>query len=585
LLFLPLVSSVALASFAFLPRIQFSPVLLKSFAATGTVLLAWWTLLWLKARGRALKLDILLRPEHYMQMVAQAAIYVYWAFYWQPIQDAAALIAAQIVFAYAFDMLLAWSRRDTYTLSFGPFPIIFSINLFLRFRDDWFLLQFVLVAVAFLAKEFIRWNKDGRRVHVFNPSSFPLALASVVLILTHTTGLTWGEDIATQLFRPQQIYLLLFLVSLPGQYRFGITTMSLSAIVTTYGFGLTYFAATGTYFFIDSYIPVAVFLGILLLFVDPATAPRTELGRIFFGAMYGASTVVLYDLLGRMGAPTFYDKLLQIPIMNLSVQMIDRAARSPTLAWLDPARLGPRLLPVRRNLVYTSVWVVVFSVMSFAQGVGDHHPGHRLPFWQHACDQNLRNGCRTLAAIESTFCSWGSGWACNEHGLILFAQRPESPGLAAAAFQSACATGFTTGCQNAVITGRAGGQPERALPRAADFAVVLREGKGALPEQTPFELFTRACSQGWMTGCAQLADAYLRGEGTAKNYELAAREYGKACEGGVASACSDVGYMYKIGDGVGRDDTKAIGYLKKACDLGMAQACRWLKEQQRPAAD
>jgi TPR repeat protein len=43
--------------------------------------------------------------------------------------------------------------------------------------------------------------------------------------------------------------------------------------------------------------------------------------------------------------------------------------------------------------------------------------------------------------------------------------------------------------------------------------------------------------------------------------------------------------MYKIGEGVARDDTKALGYLKKACDLGMSQACRWLKEQQRPAAE
>ena len=121
------------------------------------------------------------------------------------------------------------------------------------------------------------------------------------------------------------------------------------------------------------------------------------------------------------------------------------------------------------------------------------------------------------------------------------------------------------------------------MPRPADFAILLREGKGALPDMTPFELFTRACDQGWMNGCAQLADAYRRGQGTAKNYELAVREYGKACEGGVAVACSDIGYMYKIGDGVGRDDSKALAYLKKACDLGMAQACRWLKEQREAA--
>ena len=79
-------------------------------------------------------------------------------------------------------MLLTWSRRETYTLTFVPFPIVFSINLFLRFRDDYFALQFVLVAVAFLAKELIRWQKEGRRVHIFNPSSFALAIFSILKV-------------------------------------------------------------------------------------------------------------------------------------------------------------------------------------------------------------------------------------------------------------------------------------------------------------------------------------------------------------------------------------------------------------------
>ena len=91
------------------------------------------------------------------------------------------LIAAQLVFAYAFDALLTWSRRDTYTLGFGPFPIIFSTNLFLWFKPDWFYLQFLMVAVGFAAKAFIQWTKDGRRVHIFNPSSFTLGVFSLVL--------------------------------------------------------------------------------------------------------------------------------------------------------------------------------------------------------------------------------------------------------------------------------------------------------------------------------------------------------------------------------------------------------------------
>ena len=84
---------------------------------------------------------------------------------------------------------------------------------------------------------------------------------------------------------------------------------------------------TGTYYFFDSYIPIAVFLGMHLLFTDPSTAPRTELGRMIFGVLYGLSTIALYELLGVAGLPTFYDKLLQVPLLNLSIRSIDRAVR------------------------------------------------------------------------------------------------------------------------------------------------------------------------------------------------------------------------------------------------------------------
>ena len=78
----------------------------------------------------------------------------------------------------------------------------------------------------------------------------------------------------------------------------------------------------------------------ILLFNDPSTSPRTELGRIIYGALYGLSTVLLYRLLGTFGMPTFYDKLLQVPLLNLSIQGIDRLARSRWLRAFDPAALG-----------------------------------------------------------------------------------------------------------------------------------------------------------------------------------------------------------------------------------------------------
>ena len=83
----------------------------------------------------------------------------------------------------------------------------------------------------------------------------------------------------------------------------------MAAVVTMYVFGLVYFAAAGTYYFVDAYIPIAVFLGMHLLFTDPSTAPRSELGRLAFGVVYALGVIALYGALGAYGQPRFYDKL------------------------------------------------------------------------------------------------------------------------------------------------------------------------------------------------------------------------------------------------------------------------------------
>ncbi len=334
-LLLPLAFTLGLASLTILAPVRQNPNTLWTFLCAAAALGVWTAVLlvWARRRGRTLTLEVVLRKQHYLQACAQGSVLLYWGWYWPPVYAFAPFILAQLVFAYAFDMLLCWSRRDTYTLGFAPFPVIFSINLFLWFKPDWFYFQFAMVALGLAAKELIRWNRDGRRAHIFNPSSFPLAVFSLVLLATGTSGITWGQNIATTQFYPPHMYLMLFLIGLPGQFFFGVTSMTMSAVVAAYVFGRLYFAATGVYFFYDSYIPIAVFLGMHLLFNDPSTSPRTELGRILYGAIYGLSTMVLYDLLGRAGMPTFYDKLLQVPLLNLSVKGIDRLARSRFATW------------------------------------------------------------------------------------------------------------------------------------------------------------------------------------------------------------------------------------------------------------
>jgi tetratricopeptide (TPR) repeat protein len=361
---IPLSATALLAALAWLPSLAPAPTVRWSCWAAAIGLLAWTASLGVLAarRQRILSLEVSLRKQHYVQACAHLTLFLYWSAYWEQVGAAVPLIAAQLAFAYAFDALLSWSRRDTYTLGFGPFPIIFSTNLFLWFKPEWFFFQFLMIAVGFAAKELIRWNKEGRAVHIFNPSSFTLSIFSVALILSGNSGLTWGQEIATTQLNPPHMYLLIFLVSLPGQLLFGVSAMTLAAVSATYVLMGLIYLATGTHLFQSPTIPIAVFLGMHLLFTDPSTAPRTELGRLVFGVLYGSSVVALYVLLTRAGVPTFYDKLLPVPILNLLVRAIDRAAQSKLLHRLDPGLIGRTLAPASRKLAYTALWALVFAV-------------------------------------------------------------------------------------------------------------------------------------------------------------------------------------------------------------------------------
>jgi hypothetical protein len=511
-LLLPLVFTLGLGGLAFLAPIRQNPRTLWALLGATALLCVWNAVLLMLAHrsGRTLSLEVVLRKQHYMQACVQGSLLAYWGWYWPPAYAFAPFILAQLVFAYAFDLLLVWSRRDTYTLGFAPFPVVISINLFLWFKLDWFYLQFGLVALGLAAKEFIRWNRDGLQIHIFNPSSFPLAVVSVVLLATGTSGITRGQEIATTQFYPPHMYLVLFLLALPGQFFFGVTPMTMSAVVSTYLFGRFYFAATGIYFFYDSYIPISVFLGMHLLFNDPATSPRTELGRIIYGALYGLSAVALYELLGRAGMPTFYDKLLQVPLLNLSAKGIDRFARSRFLHALDPAARGRSLAPRQRHLAYMSVWAALFTAMSITQGVGDSHPGQWLPFWRHACEDGRAYACPYLADLESTFCDRGSGWACNEAGLIDIALsrsgedlRRLDPAGAKEPLNHGCELGFAAACRNLTSLTTGTGAFTAPPPALDDLPILLRGSRGEIREREPSELYALACKEGWTDTCGR----------------------------------------------------------------------------------
>ena len=507
-----------------LSLLQQRPTVRASIVAAALFLLAWSGLLFgVLRRGQKLTLEIVPRRQHYLQACQQGAVLLYWGYYWREVYHAAPLIAAQLLFAYGFDSLLSWTHRRKFVLGFGPFPIIFSINLFLWFKDDWFYLQFAMIALGFLAKEFLRWTRDGVNTHIFNPSSFPLAVASALLLIASASQTTWGSEVAQTQFYPPHMYLAIFLFAMPGQYLFGVTSMTMSAVVTTYVFSAIYYAATGSYYFSDSHVPIAVFLGMHLLFTDPATSPRTDLGRIVYGLLYGLTTCLLYSVLIRAGMPGFYDKLLQVPLLNLSAGLLDRLApalrslgeggRSSLLQRIDPSEWGARavasakagwaLAPRRRHLAYISVWAVAFAAMSASGYLGDRHPGQWVPFWQKACAANARSACEDLYFLQDGYCEDGSGWACNELGILL-AEHYDNRRRAAMVFERACGLRFSAGCDNtSAIT--QGDMFRRDAPTVADYRFILRGSKGPIRDLEPAQLNARACVQGWPGTCGTQA--------------------------------------------------------------------------------
>ncbi len=477
-----------------------------TFMGAAIAVSGWTGALFAQARatGRRLQLAVSIRSPHWVQACAQTTLILYWGWHIRFVYAFLPLIVAQLVFAYAVDVLLNWTRRDTYYFGFGPMPVILSINLFLWFKPQWFYWQLVMIALGFLAKELIKWKRDGRLAHIFNPSSFPLAVFSFALILSHSSDMTFGQVIANTQFDAPHIYLVIFLASLPGMLLFGVARTTLAAAATMLLIGFVYLKVTGTYLFYDAFIPVPVFLGLHLIITDPSTSPRSDSGRVLFGVLYGLAATVLYVVLTPLGVPTFYDKLLPVPFLNLSVRAIDRLAAARPLTVLDPARWMAGLSSQRRGVAFAGAWAVLFLSLSSIQAFGDRHPGQYLPFWNHACEMGSERACHYSEYLTYAYCQNGSGWACNESG-VQAVERGDDP---RALFAHGCELGYDPACANA---GRRTGDVAflaRGDPAPADLPVILRGTKPVVTDRNPAHLAALACDEGW-----QWASCGTSGEG------------------------------------------------------------------------
>lgn len=507
---IPMAAVAGLLALLGLPSLRGSPQLVASFLGAGGTILVAAAALWLRSRreDRPLSIEVAIYKHHWVQSLTQLAVLFYWGWHVRFVYAFLPLILAQILFAYGVESLLHWTRRRHYRFGFGPMPIVLSINLFLWFRPEWFYWQFALIVVGYLGKDLIRWRKDGRSAHIFNPSSFPLAVGSIFLVLTGSTDLTLGREIAQTQFYPPNMYLWLFLVSLPVQILFGVARVTMAAVATLLAISYGYFAATGIYLFVDAHISVPVFLGTLLLITDPSTSPRSDTGQVVFGVLYGLGVTGFYVLLAAIGAPVFYDKLLPVPLLNLTVRGIERWLKKDPVANFDLSRVARGLSPRLRFAGYTGIWALFFVTVRTAGGVGDEHPGQYLTFWQEACREGNAQACAYTVAVTARYCEQGSGWACNEWGAHLV--RTGEPEGAEEAFRRSCELGFDPGCRNVGRAPEGAGSLARAAPSVDDLPIVLRGSKGPIRERDRETLFALACEQGWPGFCDRITEVDRR---------------------------------------------------------------------------
>ena len=418
---LPLALIALFFGISFLDRVQQNENLLFTFwgISAASAILYSFVLFGVFAKKIKPLVKVNIVASHYVQTIVQFGVYSYWAWVVTDVYVQMPLIFAQVIYLYILSALLSWLRGREWVLGFGIFPIVFSTNLFLWFKDDVFYFQFAMITVGALAKEFITWQKDGRRAHIFNPSAFGLSVASLLLIVTSNTDISWGKAIAETITYPEHIYLWIFILGLVVQYLFKVTLVTLSAAVTLFISALIYFKLTGVYFFITTDVPVAVFLGLHLLVTDPSTSPRTNFGRVMFGVLYGVSVMILFDLLGHFGAPTFYDKLLAIPLLNLSIQFLDRIARKVDFSKLWPQTLQFALTGNRLNLIHMGIWVVFFMSVYFTYKLGDNHPGRNPMFWQQACNEKRFNACKDFYFLVAKECDKGNALMCAKQAYML----------------------------------------------------------------------------------------------------------------------------------------------------------------------
>jgi len=507
--------ALAMVALSFVPAVAERAVAARHTQVVAAVLV--FVVLLAASHRTPLHIDVTLRRPHYMQAVSQLGVFVWWGAHWAPVASFAWMIAIQLLVAYQVDLLICWLQGRRWQLGLGQLPIVGSINLFLWFRDEQFIWQLGVVALCYLGKTWLRWQRDGRSRHIFNPSSFGLGVASALLLLTGSSGLTFAREIATTQEATPHIWQALFALGLIVQLQFPVVLVTMAAAVTTWLLSVGYTAATGVYMFATTDLPAAVLLGMLLLVTDPATSPSSRSGKLLFGAGYGVLVLVLFPPLEALGSYGYFDKLLPVPLLNLGVRRIDGWCRGIDERVARWWRRRPGFELGARNVAHVGGWCLVFVGLWIGDAVGQEHPGRDIAFWRIACADDRRGACETHLDLLTTVCLEGEPKAC--HNLAVELAERQRRGVALTGkkprywYRLACDAGLQQSC--------AALAPPKPAPAVAA------------------QLHRRACELGEAIACARLADAYERGEGVVADATEASRLRQLACRSGHTPACAE----------------------------------------------
>lgn len=332
--------------------------------ATGMVVAA-GILAGIWRRGN-MRLD--LRKPHIIQACVHSSIFLYWSVYWEAVHHQFPMIVLMIIMAYGADAAFSFGRFGSWRVGLGPLPVVFSTNLFVWL--DWKGATLAMIG-AFAFKTFVQ--RDGK--HIINPSVAGLTLNAICTVLF--PGLVHFGGLFHTLNVPPNMAEWVFLGSLIPLAMFRLVPVSIGTIL-----GLLYVANTA-----GSLRPTLLLM-MTLLATDPATTPKTDIGRVLFGFVVGVSYPIYSKLLASLGQPDDFAKILSVPLANIFVLQFDAGARfitrktthfwerfSPSLGATAPRweALVARWNPLPTS-VLVGIWVLLFVIPLFGEKPRDFEP-------------------------------------------------------------------------------------------------------------------------------------------------------------------------------------------------------------------